>query len=229
MERRLEDSEPKEGIELFSLSHHHPDNLSYIFTRGSDYFTCEDGYNRNLMPDNHNVLLVDGLYTDAVDVNDAYMSSVRQRLVAGEPFCPEQYAGRVTKFQTEGSLVLYRGETAGVYPAKQEMQEVSRALITDGLRFWVFVDLLRSTQSHTYSLILQYGPKGAVGWANGRIPADGRRTVLPGLFGPACLPKAVSAAGGERHDHPGAGQKMPDRDPDPGNLLFCAGKRTSLF
>ena len=45
------------------------------------------------MPDNHNVLLVDGLYTDAVDVNDAYMSSVRQRLVAGEPFCPEQYAG----------------------------------------------------------------------------------------------------------------------------------------
>ena len=142
----------EEGIELFSLSHHHPDNLSYIFTRGSDYFTCEDGYNRNLMPDNHNVLLVDGLYTDAVDVNDAYMSSVRQRLVAGEPSA-RTVCRRVTKFQTEGSLVLYRGETAGVYPAKQEMQEVSRALITDGLRFWVFVDLLRSTQSHTYSLI----------------------------------------------------------------------------
>ena len=160
----------EEGIELFSLSHHHPDNLSYIFTRGSDYFTCEDGYNRNLMPDNHNVLLVDGLYTDAVDVNDAYMSSVRQRLVAGEPFCPEQYAGRVTKFQTEGSLVLYRGETAGVYPAKQEMQEVSRALITDGLRFWVFVDLLRSTQSHTYSLICN---------TDRRAQLDGQTAVYP--------------------------------------------------
>ena len=83
----------EEGIELFSLSHHHPDNLSYIFTRGSDYFTCEDGYNRNLMPDNHNVLLVDGLYTDAVDVNDAYMSSVRQRLVAGEPSAPNSMQG----------------------------------------------------------------------------------------------------------------------------------------
>ena len=79
----------------------------------------------------------------------------------------------MTKFQTEGSLVLYRGETAGVYPAKQEMQEVSRALITDGLRFWVFVDLLRSTQvPHLFS-DLQYGPKGAVGWTNGRIPLMG--------------------------------------------------------
>ena len=164
----------EEGIELFSLSHHHPDNLSYIFTRGSDYFTCEDGYNRNLMPDNHTVLLVDGLYTDAVDVNDAYMSSVRQRLVAGEPFCPEQYAGRVTKFQTEGSLVLYRGETAGVYPAKQEMQEVSRALITDGLRFWVFVDLLRSTQSHTYSLICN---------TDRRAQLDGQTAVYPLMGG----------------------------------------------
>jgi len=143
----------EEGIKLFSLSHHHPDNLSYIFTCGSDYFTCEDGYNRNLMPDNHNVLLVDGLYTDAVDVNDAYMSSVRQRLEAGEPFCPEQYAGRVTKIQTEGSMVLYRGETAGVYPANQEMQEVSRVLMTDGLRFWVFVDVLRSLQPHIYTVI----------------------------------------------------------------------------
>ena len=78
---------------MFSLSHHHPDNLSYIFTRGSDYFTCEDGYNRNLMPDNHNVLLVDGLYTDAVDVNDAYMSSVRQRLVAASPSAPNSMQG----------------------------------------------------------------------------------------------------------------------------------------
>lgn len=219
----------EEGIELFSLSHHHPDNLSYIFTRGSDYFTCEDGYNRNLMPDNHNVLLVDGLYTDAVDVNDAYMSSVRQRLVAGEPFCPEQYAGRVTKFQTEGSLVLYRGETAGRVP-----RQTGNAGSQPGTnhRRSAVLGVCRSATQHTVPHLfsdLQYGPKGAVGWTNGRIPADGRRAVLPCLFGPACLPKAVSAAGGERHDHPGAGQKMPDRDPDPGNLLFCAGKRTSLF
>lgn len=143
----------QEGIHLFSLSHHHPDNLSYIFTRGSDYFTCEDGYNRNLMPDNHNVLLSDGRYTDAVDVNDAYMSSVRQRQAAGEDFCPQQYAGKVTSVVMEDGLVLYRGETAGVYPAAQEMQEVSRALVTDGLRFWVFVDVLRSTRPHVYTVV----------------------------------------------------------------------------
>lgn len=76
----------------------------------------------------------------------------------------------MTKFQTEGSLVLYRGETAGVYPAKQEMQEVSRALITDGLRFWVFVDLLRSTQPHTYSLICN---------TDRRAQLDGQTAVYP--------------------------------------------------
>ena len=64
----------KEQIDLFSLSHHHPDNLSYIFARGGEYLTCEDGYNRNLMPDNHNVLLVDGQYSDALDANDTYMA-----------------------------------------------------------------------------------------------------------------------------------------------------------
>ena len=82
-----------EGIDLFSLSHHHPDNLSYIFASGGEYFTCEDGYNRNLMPDNHNVLLVDGRYTDAQDVNDVYMTSVEQRQKEeGKDFPPKATA-----------------------------------------------------------------------------------------------------------------------------------------
>jgi hypothetical protein len=69
----------QEGIRCLALSHHHPDNLSYIFARGGEYLTCEDGYNRNIMPDNHNVILVDGMYTDAKGVNDVYMSSVALR------------------------------------------------------------------------------------------------------------------------------------------------------
>ncbi len=49
------------------------------------------------MPDNHNVLLVDGRYTDAQDVNDVYMTSVEQRQKEeGKDFSPESYGGFVS-------------------------------------------------------------------------------------------------------------------------------------
>ena len=143
-----------EGIDLFSLSHHHPDNLSYIFSSGSEYFTCEDGYNRNLMPDNHNVLLVDGKWTDAVNVNDPYMSSVKLRQKADkEIFRPELYGGCVSALHIDGELVLYRAETASIYPVGLEMREASRLLLTDGLRFWAFADILSSGHDHTYTVV----------------------------------------------------------------------------
>lgn len=149
----------EEGIQCLSLSHHHPDNLSYIFAEGGDYLTCEDGYNRNIMPDNHNVLLVDGRYTDAAGVNDVYMESVRMRLKADPSFDPQGYGGTVTGMQQDGSVVIYRGETSGVYPAEQSMKEVSRLLFTDGLKFWVFVDVFRSDRKHRYQVISNTDPK----------------------------------------------------------------------
>ncbi len=144
----------EEGIDCLCLSHQHPDNLSYIFARGDGYLTCEDGYNRNIMPDSHNVILADGCYTDARDVNDVYMSSARLRLEKeGPQFDEELYGGRVTCMRQDGRIVLYRGETSGVYPAALKMKEVSRFLFTDGLDFWVFVDVCRSHRAHRYQLI----------------------------------------------------------------------------
>lgn len=143
----------QEDIQPLSLGHQHPDNLAYLFIRGGEYFTCDDGYNRNIMPDNHNVLLVDGVYTDAADVSDVYMHSIRQRLEADPDYDPQRYGGRVTAVEVQGSLVLYRGETAGVYPLEQEMDEVSRLLVTDGLKFWVLVDVLHSQKPHCYAAL----------------------------------------------------------------------------
>ena len=144
----------EEQIRSLSLSHHHPDNLSYIFARGSEFLTCEDGYNRNLMPDHHNVILVDGRYTDAVDVNDVYTESVRMRL-RKEPDYPieSRYKGNVTHFQADGSTVIYRGETAGIYPDELQMTEVSRLLFTDQLSFFIFIDVCKSRLPHHYRII----------------------------------------------------------------------------
>lgn len=143
-----------ENIHLFSLSHHHPDNLSYIFVSGSEYFTCEDGYNRNLMPDNHNVLLVDGAYTDVENENDVYLESVKKHMdIEKAGFQSQNYSGHVCSMQIIDTLVLYRGETSGVYPSALKMREVSRTLITDGLKFWVFVDVFSSDVPHIYSIL----------------------------------------------------------------------------
>ncbi|WP_215701718.1 DUF4962 domain-containing protein [Clostridium sp. MCC353] len=144
----------EEGLDCLSLSHHHPDNLSYLFARGSEYLTCEDGYNRNIMPDHHNVILADGLLTDASDVNDVYVKSVKMRMEQeGEAFDEMEYGGRVTHMEEDGSVVVYRGETSGIYPKALEMKEVSRLFFTDGLTFWVFADVCRSEKPHRYQLI----------------------------------------------------------------------------
>ena len=144
----------EEQIDSLSLSHHHPDNLSYIFNRGSEFLTCEDGYNRNIMPDNHNVILVDGRYTDAVDVNDVYTESAWMRLKKDPQYPIETcYKGIVTHFETDGSVVIYRGETAGIYPDELRMTEVSRLLFTDRLRFFIFIDVCKSELPHRYRII----------------------------------------------------------------------------
>ena len=144
----------EEGLDCLSLSHHHPDNLSYLFARGSEYLTCEDGYNRNIMPDNHNVILVDGAFTDAVDVNDVYVKSVKMRMEqVGESFDEMEYGGNVSAMEKDGSIVVYRGETTGIYPKALNMKEVSRLMFTDGLAFWIFVDVCRSGKTHKYQLI----------------------------------------------------------------------------
>ncbi len=143
-----------EHIRPLSLSHHHPDNLSYIFTEGSDYLICEDGYNRSILPTHHSVLLADGQYTDCQGVSDIYMASARLREeTRGDSFDPAAYTGRVTRLVTDGGVVLYRGETSGIYPWELEMREVSRLLITDGLKFWVFVDVMRSDKPHIFEVI----------------------------------------------------------------------------
>lgn len=164
----------EEGLNCLSLSHHHPDNLSYIFASGSEYLTCEDGYNRNIMPDNHNVILADGMFTDVSDVNDVYVKSLKMRMEQeGEAFNEMEYGGTVTHMEEDGSVVIYRGETAGIYPKALEMKEVSRLLFTDGLSFWIFADVCRSEKPHRYQLISNTDRKAEeVGKNRFRYPMD---------------------------------------------------------
>ena len=54
----LGEMKEKTGYEYRGLSHNHPDHLSYIIVNGENFFTAEDGYNRNIMEYHHSSLLV---------------------------------------------------------------------------------------------------------------------------------------------------------------------------
>ena len=83
------------GRWIASLSHHHPDNTSFILTKGHSYMVIDEGYNRNIMPKHHNVLLVDGKYTDAIDCNDVYVQALKNRLKDDPEYPIEKYFGEV--------------------------------------------------------------------------------------------------------------------------------------
>ncbi len=144
----------EENIACLNLMHHHPDNLSYIYAQGDTFLTCEDGYNRNPLPDNHNVLLVDGQYTDIMDVNDVYVTSAKARLAQNpDADIVNTYTGSVEVMSHDGAVVYYQGETAKIYPEALGMQRVERAFFTDGLDVMCFVNRFESTAPHTYSTL----------------------------------------------------------------------------
>lgn len=135
-----------------SLSHHHPDNLSFMLIRGARYFTAEDGYNRNILPTHHCVPLVDGRQCDVMDVTDVYMDSVRKRLLS-DPLAYKRFTGTMEASRVGGVTVL-DGESAGTYAQELAMQSVRRIFITDNLRWIVLVDSFRSALPHTYQTAL---------------------------------------------------------------------------
>lgn len=144
----------KENIDCLSLSHHHPDNLAYIYVEGSEFLTCEDGYNRNIMPDNHNVLLVDGQYTDVFDCNDVYVDSAKARLAQNPDFdIVNEYRGDVMNYVHQDDMVGYYGDTTKIYKEAAKMTEVSRTVFSDDLEFMVFLDRFVSKEDHKFSVI----------------------------------------------------------------------------
>lgn len=142
------------GLSL-SLSHHHPDNLSYVLCQGGDYFTREDGYNRNIMPTHHSVLLVDGQYTQVENANDTYVSAMRKQLEEDPQLdLTEAFRGTCSQIEEMDGLITFAGETHKVYPPACQMKQVSRRYITNAdLDFFVFVDGFDSHLPHVYSAI----------------------------------------------------------------------------
>ncbi len=144
----------KEKKWILSLSHHHPDNLSYIITKGHSYMAIDDGYNRNILPMHHNTLLVDRKFTDIEDKNDIYVEALKKRVEQHPEYPMEQYYGSLDYFHTNGSITMFKATNTNLYPLDLKMKNVSRTVLTDSLEFILFINDFESELPHQYQSIL---------------------------------------------------------------------------
>lgn len=143
-----------QGYQVLSLSHHHPDNLSFILNKEHAYFYIDDGYNRNILPQHHNVLLVDGKLSDCMNCNDVYMESAKTRLAENPSFDPvASYYGEINYFYTDQRYTFFKGENHLIYPVDLKMKEVSRIVFTDELNYFILIDTFESEKTHAYTSV----------------------------------------------------------------------------
>ncbi|MFI3252462.1 MAG: DUF4962 domain-containing protein [bacterium] len=140
---------------VLSLSHHHPDNTSFILNKGRAFFTTEDGYNRNIMPTHHSVVVVDGKTCAVDNVNDVYMKSVYAEMDKNPNFNPvNDFYGELEYFYNNKDLTIFKGQTAKTMDTELEMTDVSRLVITNNLGYIVMIDSVASNKEHTYQTVL---------------------------------------------------------------------------
>ena len=142
----------KDGVERRGLSHNHPDHLSYVIVNGKNYFTAEDGYNRNIMEYHHSSLLVDGRLCDKHDVNDVYLSSFKER-EKNSLQKNDDYFGEISNVKYENGLLSFMSDAHRFYPLDLQMKEVSRFVVSDGKSFVAFIDTFDSDKEHLYSAL----------------------------------------------------------------------------
>lgn len=144
----------KEKKWILALSHHHPDNLSYILTKNHSYMVIDDGYNRNILPTHHNTLLVDRRYSESEDKNDIYVDSLKTRVKNNPTYPMKEYYGKIDYFHTNGSITMFKATNTNIYALDLQMTNVSRMVFTDNLSFLVFIDDFESKLPHLYQSVL---------------------------------------------------------------------------
>ncbi|UJF15723.1 DUF4962 domain-containing protein [Jeotgalibaca sp. MA1X17-3] len=147
---RLWKLKEEKGYNSFGLSHHHPDNNSFIMHANGEFLAIDEGYNRKSKLATHNGVLVDDVgYHDEGQKN--VYSEYSQDMV-----------GKLEAFVDEKEFVYVVGETAKTYQKDLEMQKAKRHIIylKDGV--FIMIDELASSKEHTYSWLLHTDTKAKI-------------------------------------------------------------------
>lgn len=129
----------EKNYNCFGLSHQHPDNNSFIYNCGGEFFAIDDGYNRTVKASDHNVVLVDGVGFEDEGQNNIWKN-----------YTPEM-KGDIVATQFEEGFSYIAGESAPVYQKDLKMNRCRRHVFNTGKPYFVMIDELDSDLAHTYT------------------------------------------------------------------------------
>lgn len=130
------------GHKHLSLSHQHPDNNSFILVANDTYFAIDDGYNRTVKAEHHNVVLVDEVGYQDEGQNDIWSD-----------YTPDMM-GVVEKYVNEEDIVYVVGETAKTYQKSLKLTRFARHVLHTHKPYFIIFDELQSELDHSYTWLL---------------------------------------------------------------------------
>jgi len=130
------------GHKHLGLSHQHPDNNSFILVADNTYLAIDDGYNRTVKAEHHNVVLVDRVGYQDEGKNDIWAK-----------YTPDMI-GVVEKYVNEEGIIYTVGETANTYQKSLKLTRFARHVLYTHRPYFIIFDELLSELDHTYTWLL---------------------------------------------------------------------------
>lgn len=129
------------GWKTRGLSHQHPDNNSFILNAFDAFLAVDEGYNRTVTADEHNVVIVDGKGYEHEGGNNVWKETA--------------YETKGTMdFASENGITLAEGEAHKFYAKELNLNEYRRNVVYTENGHFYMLDELKSTDEHTYSWLM---------------------------------------------------------------------------
>lgn len=129
------------GWKTRGLSHQHPDNNSFILNAFDAFLAVDEGYNRTVTADEHNIVIVDGKGYEHEGGNNIWKDTPEKTIATMD-------------FISENGITFASGEASKMYVKELELTEYRRNIIYTENGHFYMIDDLDSTKEHTYSWLM---------------------------------------------------------------------------
>jgi Domain of unknown function (DUF4962)/Heparinase II/III-like protein len=126
------------GYESLSLSHQHPDSNHFILNAYGSFLAIDEGYNRHVKANEHNIITIDGVGYVGDGQNDVFKNIT------------EDSVAEIETYMTGYEMTAFIGETSQMYPRELQLKRNARHVIYTNQGYFIMLDELRSDLPHRY-------------------------------------------------------------------------------
>lgn len=140
--KKLWELKREKDYNCFGLSHHHPDNNSFIMHANGRFMAIDDGYNRTVKASDHNMILVDGKGFFEENQNNVYKNHT------------QDMAGTIEKYTEGDGYIHIVGETSKSYVKDLKLKRLARDILYTHRGYIIVSDEILSEEAHKYTYLL---------------------------------------------------------------------------